>query len=286
MTLDAAQEADDDGAIFSILQEIEQWVLKSCQSLSQDLRSTSLEQKAKGTLHDYLFPDTTTFQLVTINDQTELRLQETSLSYEPMIQRLSTARRNIPVFRPSEIVVVSQLRPSRVLKVSVNNAVMCCKLAGPYYPDLCRELEVMQHISDVDAHFTYNIPRMRGFVRSEDGPGVIGFLMDYIQTTHKSPDLSSRESIRTLAESRRKKWVSQVEDIVRGLHSIGVCWGDAKMDNLLIDLNDDVWLIDLGGGRTEGWVSKELQDSKKGDLQGVELIRNFLSTDKLHQSTI
>ena len=72
------------------------------------------------------------------------------------------------------------------------------------------------------------------------------------------------------------KWAEQTEEILHGLHGMGVFWGDAKADNVLIDVNDDGWLIDLGGGRTDGWVSEKLQDSIEGDLEGLRLIRHFL----------
>lgn len=57
--------------------------------------------------------------------------------------------------------------------------------------------------------------------------------------------------INTVVLPRRKKWASQIESIVEKLHDVGVVWGDAMADNILIDRNDDPWIIDFGKGWTE-----------------------------------
>lgn len=31
------------------------------------------------------------------------------------------------------------------------------------------------------------------------------------------------------------------------LHGIGIVWGDGKAENVLIDINDNAWIIDFGG---------------------------------------
>lgn len=56
------------------------------------------------------------------------------------------------------------------------------------------------------------------------------------------------------------------------LHKIGVAWGDAKPSNIVIDLNGDAWLINFGGGWSEGWVDEKLQGTAEGDQQAVERI--------------
>lgn len=72
--------------------------------------------------------------------------------------------------------------------------------------------------------------------------------------------------------SRREKWSSQIQSIVRQLHAFDIVWGDAKTANILLDKNDDLWVIDFGGGGTPGWVDKKLMGTKEGDLQALERI--------------
>lgn len=46
---------------------------------------------------------------------------------------------------------------------------------------------------------------------------------------------------------------------------------------MLIDhVTDDAWLIDFGGGWTEGWISQELAGTVEGDELAVKKIFEFL----------
>ncbi|KAJ5420206.1 hypothetical protein N7465_002725 [Penicillium sp. CMV-2018d] len=69
-------------------------------------------------------------------------------------------------------------------------------------------------------------------------------------------------------------FTSQLEGLVQD--DDGIIWGDAKAANVLIDANEDAYLIDFGGGYTKGWVEKEKSSSTEGDLQGLENIKRYL----------
>lgn len=69
---------------------------------------------------------------------------------------------------------------------------------------------------------------------------------------------------------------SQIRDTVEQMHQIGVVWGDGKASNVIIDEKENAWLIDFGGGWTDGWVDEELADSVEGDNQAVTRIMTFL----------
>lgn len=73
-----------------------------------------------------------------------------------------------------------------------------------------------------------------------------------------------------------QKWFDQISRTLEVLHAHGIVWGDAKADNILIDLNENEYLIYFGGGYTEGWVDKGKSDSIEGDLQGLQHIKKFL----------
>ncbi|KAJ3456896.1 hypothetical protein MRS44_016919 [Fusarium solani] len=56
----------------------------------------------------------------------------------------------------------------------------------------------------------------------------------------------------------------------------GIIWGDAKADNVLIDKNDDAWIIDFGGNYTPGWVDEDKSGTLEGDKQGLASILDLL----------
>lgn len=70
---------------------------------------------------------------------------------------------------------------------------------------------------------------------------------------------------------------TELEGLVEELHTAGLVWGDAKPSNILVDQDDRLWLVDLEGGYTLGWVDEANRDSQKGDSQGVKRIKEWLA---------
>ncbi|KFZ03160.1 hypothetical protein V502_11176 [Pseudogymnoascus sp. VKM F-4520 (FW-2644)] len=70
----------------------------------------------------------------------------------------------------------------------------------------------------------------------------------------------------------RQRWADQVTSTVRRLHEAEIVWGDAKAANILVDVNMDAWVIDFGGGFTQGWVQRENAGTVEGDSQGLAKI--------------
>ena len=75
---------------------------------------------------------------------------------------------------------------------------------------------------------------------------------------------------------KKKRWATQVQQSVEFLHQIGVVWGDGKADNVLVDTENNAWLIDFGGGWTRGWVDESLAGTYDGDKQAIDRIHAFL----------
>ncbi len=75
----------------------------------------------------------------------------------------------------------------------------------------------------------------------------------------------------------RRRWAPHVDGSIKKLHQQGIIWGDAKAENVLIDKNDDAWVIDFGGSYTPGWVDPDKAGSLEGDIQGLEMIIDMLS---------
>lgn len=61
------------------------------------------------------------------------------------------------------------------------------------------------------------------------------------------------------------------------LHYQSIIWGDAKADNILIDTQDNAWIIDFGGSYTLGWVDAEKAGTIEGDMQGLAKIMDIIS---------
>src|SRR5688500_7253848 len=66
---------------------------------------------------------------------------------------------------------------------------------------------------------------------------------------------------------RKRKWATQIEYTMLELHKIGVVWGDVKPGNVVIDIDDNAWLVDFGGGFTQPWMDPELAGTREGDIQ-------------------
>lgn len=119
--------------------------------------------------------------------------------------------------------------------------------------------------------------RLYGIV-FDDKSQVIGLLLHYIQvddTLHdKVIDLGSSGS------DVKDKWKRQVKGTVEALHKAGIVWGDVKASNVLVDTAGDAWVIDFGGGHTEGWVDRDTAGTIEGDLQGLRAITDFVDTGR------
>ncbi|KAK4182425.1 hypothetical protein QBC35DRAFT_547765 [Podospora australis] len=105
------------------------------------------------------------------------------------------------------------------------------------------------------------------------GTRLVGLLLTYIEN---KGTLSALAPWSDCTNEDRSRWARQVRQSVEHLHRAGIVWGDAKPENVLIDIQGDTWLIDFGGSYTQGWVDKENQETVEGDLQGLQRIENWL----------
>lgn len=65
--------------------------------------------------------------------------------------------------------------------------------------------------------------------------------------------------------------------MVQILHSEGFIWGDVSPNNMIIDEDENVWITDFGGGYTHGWIEPEDMETMKGDLEGLKMLKEYLS---------
>jgi tRNA A-37 threonylcarbamoyl transferase component Bud32 len=113
--------------------------------------------------------------------------------------------------------------------------------------------------------------------------GVVGFVLARIPAKYPTlqPVITGRLAGDTPSLALRQEWASQIEHIVRELHRHDIVWGDAKPDNVLIDHDDNAWVLDFHGGVTQGWVERSMLETKEGDLHALAKMKA-----PLHQADI
>ena len=228
----------------------------------------------KLTVYQHMHPAVVSLQLVTQNGRLKVierdDLQPRS-QFLPSQDEVLLAQRNSPVYQASQLDVLEVLG-QWILKVSADEEIVFCKL-NVVQNAILTEYRALRKITEVG--LSTKVPKLRGLV--SEGDGVIGLLLDYIEPKH-STLTAALQSLgdEELMQKRKVKWAAQLEQTVRQLHEIGIVWGDAKPNNILIDKRDDAWLLDFGGGWTEGWVDRHLANTTKGDLQAVERMRKML----------
>ncbi|KAL9112427.1 MAG: hypothetical protein Q9227_003269 [Pyrenula ochraceoflavens] len=259
--------------------EIQEFVDEVCQPTFNELSKTqdriTNDESHPFYLHQHLHPKTVHLQIITRDGKAEvipcagvqpqsrfLRSKDVSLLGQKML----------PVYEPSKIEVV-ELLGQWILRVSVGGQDLCCKLN---IDDgiIMKEYRALQRVTE-HGPSSMRVPKLRGLVVEDDG--VVGLLLDYIPTRYTTLTAAVESAAEEDHAARKAKWAAQVEETLALLHAIDVVWGDVKPENILIDEKDDAWLLDFGGGWTEGWVDRRLANTKEGDLQGVKRLRQMLT---------
>ncbi|KAI1018025.1 hypothetical protein LB504_003990 [Fusarium proliferatum] len=219
-------------------------------------------------LHTLLFPREYLFSLQSLNGIAEVVQKDTGARENSVLLgqfgqpfHLNMDKDcKLPIYSTKEIHVVEDLlNAGYIARVQVQGKEMCSK-AG-------------------DSKAAIRVPKLLGLIATPENGKTVGFLEEYIPVS-EARDLSTLGSIdddSAIDEGRRRKWASQVQNTVDLLHKIGITWGDGKASNVLIHREtDDAWVIDFGGGWTEGWVDEELSGTVKGDEVAVKKIMGYL----------
>ncbi|KAI0529984.1 hypothetical protein GGR58DRAFT_494970 [Xylaria digitata] len=239
-------------------------------------------------LQSFLYPKTLTYRLKTAGGNPAIipiDLSETYSCLEPKFDNYPEIDfeidESLPQYSPQQISVLEafvQTAGHLVGRVRVHEKEMLCKVRshGLLHPDLEREIENLQKMrrAGLHGHTSMRVPQILGYVKHSEVGCIIGFLREWVP----GDDLRNIRIPVTL-EKKRMIWASQISKTVHQLHEIGVIWGDGKARNVIIDEEDNAWLIDFGGGFTDGWVEKELAGTVEGDKQAVQKIVDFLGVE-------
>lgn len=168
-----------------------------------------------------------------------------------------------------------------VCKVSHKGNLLLCKSAGKglQSEDLRKEIGHLHKILDEARNHRYiSVPIIRGYVTHARSGAVIGFVSEWVQPSPRGLNLDSINVSKVPCKTRQQ-WGDQIEYAVASLHEIGIIWGDCKPANIVVDEEDDVYLINLGGRFSMDWVSKEITGTLEGDAVGVAKILKYLGLE-------
>ncbi|KAL2072312.1 hypothetical protein VTL71DRAFT_11655 [Oculimacula yallundae] len=140
---------------------------------------------------------------------------------------------------------------------------------------ITREIEMLLSLERAGLSAKIRVPRLSGYVQDNGQKNVIGLLLTYIERKDTLQGILLDKPELAL----RKKWFLNIEYMLKLLHKADIVWGDAKADNILIDMANKAWMIDFGGSYTFGWVDKDKINTIEGDLQGLQRIKEYLEVE-------
>ncbi|KAE9377425.1 hypothetical protein N431DRAFT_434690 [Stipitochalara longipes BDJ] len=258
--------------------QILNFTLITGESIIRELAGPTSELAEAETLEEALNPVIFWLQMVTIDGEVRLirrdDFTQPTIDFEP--QDMSGVSADIPIFRSAQVEILETIEPKRAYKVRVEGQIRFCKLTGRGFelPAISRDCQVLQMIKDADLSLLCRAPRLEGLVRFREDGGVIGFLTNYIEPSDELANIDPFwGNIETFSSLRREKWAGQIKHAIEQLHSQGIIWGDVVSRNVLIDREDNAWLVDFGGGFN--W-KVELMNTIEGDLEGLRELHNLL----------
>ncbi len=194
-------------------------------------------------------------------------------------------RQHVKYFDPSSVEVsfrkpkyALSREPTRVLveldDSSQKTACFFESFADHYYEGLDNELELHLDLLKSDLASDARVARLRGVVVAEDG-GVAGLLLTYVPRGKGDSGLWTRAYQTPII--LRQRWAMQIQETVAQLHHAGLVWGNSMQYNVVVDENNDAWLLGFGRHYTEGLVDEDKVGTKEGDLQWAAKIVEHLS---------
>ncbi|KAB8201829.1 hypothetical protein BDV34DRAFT_228899 [Aspergillus parasiticus] len=248
------------------------WIASKCNSAMRVLSSREEKTQVR-TLHDWFYAKT--LVLVLRARDGKLYVCSSSIYQQDfasmVILSRSVCELNIPSIEASNITILldetdEETLPRRPKKVSVGSNTI--RFYKPTYTSeqANREVTSLIHIKSTHLSNTILTPTLHELVKNpEDHSSISGILLEYIPHYNTLADID----LDNTPVSILVRWKDQLQSMVHSLHSAAIILGDAKPDNVLVDVDDNLWIIDFGGGVTEGWVDGDKADSREGDLQAL-----------------
>ncbi len=240
-------------------------------------QTQELKVETAATLHNFLYAPILEYTVEAESDKLVLRPRqghaETRLMFG--VSQPDSRGQQWPCYLPSEIQLDEEAAydstPRRV--VLPDGTVAFFKLMGRGEKHtLEKELMSYDRVRTSQLPSSVRISRLLGLVRDESGT-VFGLLLTHIDCGGQTLTCAVESGA---PKPLRREWVAEIKQIIYCLHEVGLVWGDAKPDNILIDGNENTWIIDFGGGYSEGWVPKELVGTMEGDIVALTKIVDYV----------
>lgn len=260
------------------------WMIAPCMGIMRKVAPQPDAQRVF-TLEDYFCPPTVFLRLgkvggiLVAEELPERREPSEWISRRSGLTEVELAlqkRKIIPRLAASEFRIIPRLWPGGInfcdvpcqVQMEKNGQRFAFKAA---YDNECllREVEVYLRLTEAHLQGPCPFPKFHGLVVS--GNELLGFVIEYVR--HKG---TLHYCAAHATQKDRERWFDQVQGALEQLHCLGLSWGDVKPDNVLIDVDGNAHVIDLGGGFNPAWVDSELAETQAGDLQGLDRLKAFL----------
>ncbi|KAF5586078.1 kinase subdomain-containing protein [Fusarium pseudocircinatum] len=272
--LQVAEEFELDGVT---VEDFWDWIVDPLRPIFRELPTP--DQAAPQTLDGFFNPETLVYTFQTVSDERIPQLDSDAEYRSPFgISVPDELCASWKSFDLSEVRICHENvvgPPSHTPhKVVLNDGAMAfLKLARRGDTQFLKnELDTYGKIERAQLDDKVKISRLHGLVRNNGGV-IFGLLLTYIDCKRVTLSCAVKPGTEV---SLRERWAAQVQEVVGRLHDSGIIWGDGKPDNVLIDVNNNAWLIDFGGGYTEGWVPKTLAGTMEGDRIALEKILEYI----------
>ncbi|KAL6808440.1 hypothetical protein V8C40DRAFT_278838 [Trichoderma camerunense] len=252
--------------------DVYDWVMTPSEPFFTNLAPNPLDKTITVTLKEYPYPEFFIFILDIIDEKLQPRLMPTEESpYWPSSVRfdddfLDDLETWTSFYDPANIVISHRIPEDALFKAP--RKVLIDKGQT--------ELKTYKKIHEADLDSRVNVYRLYD-IMMDDCDFILGLLLTYVDCGDRP--LSARvhpEEPDDPTPATREQWMGQLETALSALHENRIVWGDVKAANILIDENEDAWLVDFGGGYTEGWVDKEVAGTVIGDFTGMTRLRTLL----------
>ncbi|KAJ3486005.1 hypothetical protein NLG97_g6705 [Lecanicillium saksenae] len=239
------------------------------------------------TLQDLLYPIEVHFRIQTVNGKVQISKirpdQAASLPsarHEPQVCPTFKPDPDLPLFSAAEIQVHRVASYcGAVCKAMLNGEICVAKTHMLQYfcPRIYTEMTKLRQIGKAEERFDIHLrtSKLLAYITEEETGAIIGYVGEWIESSRLGTTLDDVR-IAKMPLSKRRKWADQIEETMKDLHALNLVWGDCKPAHVIIDEDEDAWLIDLGNSFTDAWVDPKLEGTLEGDAMGLSRIQKWL----------